>query len=492
MRILSFFAVIFLCMHPIFATDNVGVQTPAKISRSAIHASGLGCRTFDPLRDEVGFLIQRVSHPGYTNDGTYLWPNGSTFIRRNYGYTNDMSFSYPNEATWMRRNSGYTNDKSMAWPSGSSLVTRNYGYTNDGTLGRADGSTWLQQWGYGRVTQYGPAFSEDLVETEDSVIYSRAFINGDYSISQDVIVIGNNYEIDVAFDPSFSSFDSTADALSVTECTGAGPYAASIPHSPSRISLRPIDESTLRVDITPRFVRGNGFYQYAITENEAPADCKNGTFTDSLQFLITGLKPGTIYGVRVCGVADGGLYTPGVAAGGRTLAHIPPAQPRVYQILNSSTSLIELDLSPGVGGSPTLRYRFAQGIVSCESATPIGLINDFVVNHLDPGREYTFTICAEDTAGYFSEPFAFSASTPGVAPMLSISMFRGRARISWSWPAVNALFDVQGKDDMGGTWKKLNANDVVSSSTTLPTSYIDFTAAPGHRFYRVLFKGYKN
>lgn len=86
--------------------------------------------------------MRRVNNPGYTDDGTFKWPNGQIFLLRNSGYNNDNTVYYPNGQIMYLQNTGYTNHGTIYWPNGKILLRKNSGYTNDNTLYNSNGSEW--------------------------------------------------------------------------------------------------------------------------------------------------------------------------------------------------------------------------------------------------------------------------------------------------------------------------------------------------------------
>jgi hypothetical protein len=276
---------------------------PRSTTNSGADSFG-SCRTYSPLRGEVGSLMTRVSNPGYTNDGTLRYPNGKVFMLRNSGYRNDYQISYPNEQIMMLSNDGYTNDKTIYWPNSRVMFLENQGYTNDGTIYRQDGSVWLQRnIGYSNDRQRFGLPIEN---------YSADGINVTSQLSGTDGVIA----VTTLADPSWSiaiSLDGITKKLLVRECLGSGTLGNFAP-SPSALTAKAVRESEIELAWTSG---GNGVVGHLVAFAEgtaAPVDCSRDTTSPGLatSTKITGLKQGTNYSIRICSFGSNG------AVGGST------------------------------------------------------------------------------------------------------------------------------------------------------------------------------
>jgi hypothetical protein len=171
----------------------------------------LQCTTFNPNKGESGKLITKFKNPGYSNDGTLRWPDGSTFLRMNPGYTDHKNMYYPNGKTLVRKNSGYTDDNTVYWPNGTALQVRNPGYTNDGTINHMDGSVWLRRnRGY---TDDGERNGLPVEKNQVDKLNVEARITDDNFVTYKVMIDGDGYRITVDV-----ATTSSAPTVSVTEC----------------------------------------------------------------------------------------------------------------------------------------------------------------------------------------------------------------------------------------------------------------------------------
>lgn len=101
------------------------------------------CERYELDGTQASSLMVRVSHPGYSDDGSLKWPNGKTFLLRNPGYNTDRTLYYPNGQILRLEFPGNGNDHMTYWPNFKVQRVVNKGYSNDGAIFHADGSNWL-------------------------------------------------------------------------------------------------------------------------------------------------------------------------------------------------------------------------------------------------------------------------------------------------------------------------------------------------------------
>jgi hypothetical protein len=67
-------------------------------------------------------LFARVDHPGFVDDGSLKWDDGSYFLKRDRGYVDDKELSYRGGSVLHVANHGFSDDGDFKWPNGRTLL----------------------------------------------------------------------------------------------------------------------------------------------------------------------------------------------------------------------------------------------------------------------------------------------------------------------------------------------------------------------------------
>jgi len=385
--------------------------------------------------DQLTGAMPHTPHAGAFNDAQFAQLLDHAVPQFNSGNQGALTSTAPSpanqtcNATYAQNNLWNDGLSGSTWEAFSGTVT----VTNTGSTPTAAWQVTLT-WANNEVVASGAGAS--MTQTRSVIQSAAKTLTASNLNTNAVISVGGT----TTFSVIGSSYGSlVAPTLACTSKAGGKPTA---PQPPTIVSVTPGNGSVTVKWTAPTSDGGSGITGYIVTSSGIPAHTCTTTGYTTLACTLAGLTNGTSYTFTVQAINAIGTSSASGPSNPVTPANVPVAPTGATALAGAGQATVSWTPSTGNGGSAITGYSVSSSPWSMGCTVSGATAAGCVVNGLNGGTSYTFTVYAINAIGTSAGSTPSNAVTPttptipGTPTNVVATGTKGNAIIVWAAPTT--------------------------------------------------------